>query len=121
MEWKGKEWPEVKSGLALGTEVNGLIDPRLSGSEGQRTIGEDDEHVGGATRAIDVTPDIVIITAAGVVNTTAGGEERERGSKGGVGSGGLKRDAMESVVGGENESETAGDKRCLPRQKPRDG
>lgn len=74
--------------------------------------------MGGATRAIDVTPDVVIITAAGVVNTTAGGEER--GSKGGVGSGALKRDAVESV-GGENESETAGDKTCLPRQKPRDG
>lgn len=109
------EGPEVKSGLALGTEVNGLVDARLSGSEGQRTIGEDDEHVGGATRAVDVTPDVVVITAAGVVNTTAGGEERER-ERGGVGSGALKRD-----VGGENESETAGDKTCLPRQKPRDG
>lgn len=114
---KGRELegPEVKSGLALGTEVNGLVDARLSGSEGQRTIGEDDEHVGGATRAVDVTSDVVVITAAGVVNTTAGGEERGRG-KGGVGSGALKRD-----VGGENESETAGDKTCLPRQKPRDG
>lgn len=75
------EGPEIESRLALWTEINGLIDPRFSCGEGQGAVGEDDEHLSGAARAVDVSPDVVVIvsSAAGVPNTAGerGGEEEE--------------------------------------------
>lgn len=58
---KQLEGSEIEGGFAIGAEIEGLIDASLAARNGQWAIGEDDRHLLGAPRTVDIGPNVIVV------------------------------------------------------------
>lgn len=61
MERNEFQGPEIEGGLAIGAKIEGLVKPRLSAGNGEWSGGEEHRHLFGASGAIDVSPNVVVL------------------------------------------------------------